>query len=230
MASEYIYPRVLTEHQTIDAIAAGRSIARYGDGELKLALGRNACAQKANPALQQCLIDILKTSNQDLLVGIPRIAPPNDAIMGHQKREFWTEYRKPQYTRMYDKNRVYASSFITRPDSAHEIDNAEYFQKVRNIWADRDVILINGDNKRFDKRPSIVSNAKSFARWEAPAQNAFDAYDELLPEAVKQPQTTLFLLAIGPTATVMAHELCTMGYQALDLGHFGMFYAHYTEN
>ena len=32
-----------------------------------------------------------------------------------------------------------------------------------------------------------------------------------------------FLLALGPTATVLAYDLCKMGYQAVDIGHrFGI--------
>ena len=223
------YPKVLNEWQTVAELREGRSIARYGDGELKLCLGRHACAQKANRNLQNALTDILRTSNKELIVGIPRIAAPNDAIMSQQKREFWMEYRKPEYTRMYDANRVYGSSFITRPDSANEIDSSEYFDTVRSIWEDRDVVLINGDNKRFDKRSSILSNAKSSERWEAPSQHAWDEYDNLVEAAFKKPQDTIFILCIGPTATVLAHQLCTAGYQALDLGHFGMFYARYRE-
>jgi hypothetical protein len=31
------YPRVLSEDETLDAALAGRSLARYGDGELRIA-------------------------------------------------------------------------------------------------------------------------------------------------------------------------------------------------
>ena len=34
----------------------------------------------------------------------------------------------------------------------------------------------------------------------------------------------LFLLALGPTATVLAYDLCKMGYQAVDIGHIDLEY------
>ena len=33
-----------------------------------------------------------------------------------------------------------------------------------------------------------------------------------------------FLLALGPTATVLAYDLCKAGYRALDIGHLDICY------
>jgi hypothetical protein len=45
------YPEVLGERETLEAIHTGRSIARYGDGELRVALGRKCVSQEADENL-----------------------------------------------------------------------------------------------------------------------------------------------------------------------------------
>ena len=37
----------------------------------------------------------------------------------------------------------------------------------------------------------------------------------------------VFILALGPTATVLAFDLAKHGYRALDLGHFDLQYEHH---
>lgn len=62
----------------------------------------------------------------------------------------------------------------------------------------------------------------------APAKNAYDKYDEIVA-AIKEhvPWGSLVILALGPTATIMAYDLAKMGYQALDLGHFDIQYEYH---
>jgi hypothetical protein len=68
------YPEVLPERETLEAILSGRSIARYGDGELRVALGRKCVSQEADPKLAKELRAILADEQNGLLVGIPNIA------------------------------------------------------------------------------------------------------------------------------------------------------------
>ena len=89
----------------------------------------------------------------------------------------------------------------------------------------RDVVLVNGDNRRFDKDPTILAGARSVGLINVPAQNAFTEYGAIKRACERHTKDTLFILAAGPTATVLAYDLSEAGYQALDLGHLGMFYA-----
>ena len=41
---------------------------------------------------------------------------------------------------------------------------------------------------------------------------------------MKQSKENLILLALGPTATILAYDLCRLGYQALDIGHIDIEY------
>lgn len=221
------YPQVLTERETLDRLAAGASIGRYGDGELKLCLGRSACAQEYNPQISARLRQVLVSNHERFIVGIPRIA--DRSMMDAQKQHFWSQYMAERYISLYDMHKTYGSAFVTRPDSIPDLNCLEYFERVKRLWEAKDVILINGNGKRFDKDPSILENAKSVECWTYTAQNAWVFYPEILQKAAQQDKRTLFILALGPTATVLAFDLCGLGYQALDLGHLGMFYARLTK-
>ena len=45
-----------------------------------------------------------------------------------------------------------------------------------------------------------------------------------MSECLKQPKNKLFILALGPTATVLAVDLADKGYRALDIGHLDTCY------
>jgi len=217
------YPAVLTEAETVTRLLAGASIGRYGDGELKLCLERSACAQEHNPAISFRLREILKSESDNFIVGIPRIS--DRSMMNAQKKSFWSQYTATKYTSLYKLDKVYGSAFITRPDSVPGINTHEYFNCIKALWDKRHVILINGNGKRFDKDPSILDNAESVECWDYPAQNAWEHYAEIMERAGQQRKDKIFILALGPTATVLTFDIHNLGFQALDLGHLGMFYA-----
>lgn len=71
----------------------------------------------------------------------------------------------------------------------------------------------------------LFDNARSIVRILCPAESAFDRYEEIYNEAIKQPKDKLFLIALGPTAGVLAYDLAMQGYQAIDLGHADLSYS-----
>src|SRR6478735_12846542 len=103
------YPAVLSESETLDRVIAGESLARFGDGELKMAA--HVCgikSQEAHPALSARLRSILRASGA-CLVGIPNIRSDTP------KAEHWGKFTR--YAELLG-DRPYVSSFVTRPDSA----------------------------------------------------------------------------------------------------------------
>jgi hypothetical protein len=60
----------------------------------------------------------------------------------------------------------------------------------------------------------------------APRQHAWFEYDAIL-ERILAVKPTRVLLGLGPTATVLAVDLCRRGIHALDLGHVAMFLRKY---
>ena len=70
----------------------------------------------------------------------------------------------------------------------------------------------------------LFENARSIRRIIGPKTNAYDRYRDILYSAQQIEKEALFLIALGPTATVLAYDLFLMGYQALDIGHIDIEY------
>jgi hypothetical protein len=201
---------VMGEMFTLSLVASGRSIARYGDGELNLCHGRSIPCQAHSPVLQRRLLDILQDSGE-CLVGIPNIHSATP------KAEFWGKYKASARLLAY---REYGSAFISRPDSAPWIDTPEYWALLESLWKDRDVTLVRGADSERGLFPSDLVGARSVREVLAPRRHAFADYDKLL-DLIGTPD--LALLCVGPTATVLAVDLCARGVHAVDIGHVGLF-------
>ena len=203
------YPVVLDEQATLDRVCAGASLARYGDGEFKMA-GHNAAikSQCADATLSARLREIL-TDSGACLVGIPNIQSDTP------KAAHWAKYA--HYADLLAK-RPYVSSFITRPDSAPWINTPAYWAQVQSLWVDQHVTLVRGSSKSLTADDLV--GAREVREILAPRQHAWAEYASLL-ERIGTPDRVL--ICLGPTATVMAVDLCAKGVHAIDLGHIGMF-------
>lgn len=201
------YPSVLGERETLDLVLSGRSLARYGDGELNLCLGRGIPCQTFDAALAGRLTGILKHA-EGCLVGIPNLESATP------KAPFWRRYRA---TGLY-ADRPYVSAFVTRPDSAPWIDTPDYWRAVESLWLGQDVTLVRGGARSLTAVD--LRGAACVTEIIAPREHAWQGYADLLAR-IGRPKRAL--LCLGPTATVLAVDLCAHGVHAIDLGHIGMF-------
>jgi hypothetical protein len=199
--------------ETLRRVAAGASIARYGDGEFKVALGtgHSLKSQTYDDGLSVRLRTILLESGS-CMVGIPNIHSETP------KKTFWTKFER--FAELLDGSRRYVSSFITRPDSAPWIDTDEYWALLESLWAGQDVTLVRGSGKSLVAEDLL--SAAHVTEIVAPRQHAWADYQTLL-ERVQRVKNARVLICLGPTATVMAVDLCARGFQGIDLGHVGMF-------
>ncbi len=204
------YPRVLDEMATMQRVLAGASIARYGDGELKMAdHGVGIKSQPADSKLSQRLREILIDSGS-CMVGIPNIHSDTP------KAEFWGKYKR--FAPLLEGSRRYVSSFITRPDSAPWINTDAYWALLESLWLGLDVTLVRGSTKSLIAED--LEGARTVREIVAPRQGAWFEYKDLMARIGKPERV---LICLGPTATVMAVDLCAKGVHAIDLGHAGLY-------
>lgn len=205
------YPHVLDERATLALVVAGRSLARYGDGEFKLcADGSGIKSQTRHPALAGRLRAILRDSG-DCLVGIPNIRSDTP------KADFWGKHMA--FARFLVE-REYVSSFVSRPDSAPWINTDDYWQQLESLWVGQDVTLIRGSSKSLTAEDLVIGGASTVTEVVCARQHAWADYEQIL-ERVGTPKRAL--ICLGPTATVLAVDLCARGVHAIDLGHVGLF-------
>jgi glycosyltransferase GT-like protein/methyltransferase family protein len=212
------YPQIMSEESTL-ANCQLKSIARFGDGEWRCAVGGGCTSQRPEPKLARELQTILRAEAEGCMIGLPNPFHPDAP-----RRESWIKYTEAKFTSLLAQDRrVYWSSFITRPDNAPWIDNAIYWDNVRSLWRGEDIVLVVGDKKSITTE-MIGSEALSVREVIGPRQHAYERIDQI-EEEIGKPSGRV-LLCLGTTATVLAYRLSKKGIHALDLGHIGMFMRH----
>lgn len=207
------------------------SMARFGDGEFMLMLKTGyANFQHSNDKLAERLKQVLCSKNKNLLIGLPDVfgdlSGRNEDAQKYWRRLLYTV--RPMLYPYFDFSKKYIDSCITRPymtaSDRKKKTAQEHFRRFKKIWQGKDVVIVEGDKTRMGVGNDLFDEAASVKRILCPAENAFDKYDDILALCQKQSKKALFLIALGPTATVLAYDLTVAGYRALDVGHLDIEY------
>lgn len=210
--------RVLDEHKTMDAVANGKSISRYGDGEHNLMCGKTCISQKHDPRLKAELLEIIKAPLDRCIVGVPQIGDS----MPEKKKVSWRKWL-PDLYKYCDPAKQYYSAFITRPDQIPEIDTHAFFDRIIELWRGKDIALVWGGYRSLYPDFCRHTGAKSVYSILCSSADAYSQIDYYEAECVRSGCQTI-LLCCGATATVLAHRLSKLGRHAIDIGHCAMFW------
>ena len=111
-------PHFCDEWQTLDRLAQGCSIARFGDGEFDMVRTRASIYfQGWDQDLQQRLREILARPIDGLLVGIPNILEGSRHLNGEWVNLAQWGTIRAQMLPLLPAGRTWYSSFITRPEA-----------------------------------------------------------------------------------------------------------------
>lgn len=213
------YPNVLGEWDTLTKVLEGASIARYGDGELKLMQGRRCVSQTPDEALRDELVTIIGQRSPHALVGIPTLDKRSP------KFHLW-DGMKAKWLPFLDPKALYVSSFITRPDSAPWAGTKEFFDAVESLWKGQRVTFVGNGVRSLTPKFLMDTGAEHVDWVECSYAHSYVQIDELVRQARAKGNHRI-LLCVGPTATCMAERLAVAQHHAIDLGHIGMFWRRY---
>lgn len=237
-------PNIMSVDDTLDVIlSTDKSICRYGDGEFKLMDGESIQFQQSNSLMSQRLIEVIKSDNPNVLVCIPTFLDRINIVKPklHSKAEK-TRYKqatrymnniiaskREKWYSYFDMNRLYGNSIVSRfYASAYDDEYSErVISKWKQVWNDKDLLIVEGNLTRMGVGNDLFDNAKSIKRILAPAKNAFGRYDDIADAVLQNYNSELVLIALGPTATVLAYDLAKNGIRALDIGHIDIEYEWY---
>lgn len=229
--------KILSVEETLNEIIFNnKSISRFGDGEFNLLFGESIGFQDVNNMLVEKLLIVLNSNESGLLIGlnINYNKESLEKFTDDAKKYFiqWTEKFKLKLIKLINKNKIYYSSMITRfyMDYKDKTHVHQYIQKLKKIWDNRDIVIIEGEKSRVGVGNNLFNNTKSIKRIICPSENAFGTYNQIFFEASKIDKRNLVLIALGPTATVLAHDLYKIGYQAIDIGHVDIEYEWFLRN
>ena len=222
-------PNVMDKSDTLEYIRSTKcSIGRFGDGEVSLMAMIGIGFQSPSWKLRKELIEIANSNDPSFLACIPIIIT-NSSELIPSSQKWWKSNLKFMgfFWKHYFSYRSYwGDTQITRPwlNTQNEELAKMCFSMLSDEWENKDVVLIEGEKSRVGVGNDFLSKAKSVKRILGPANNAYSKIDEIEKAAKTFSKDSLFLLALGPTATVLAYRLHNAGYRALDIGHMDIEY------
>ncbi|WP_083655262.1 GT-D fold domain-containing glycosyltransferase [Roseburia sp. 499] len=228
------FPHIESCEKTIDKIVEERkSMARFGDGEFSLM--SKVCRQKfqrLDNKLAERLEEVIRTDDDRILIGIADNYGNLDKYnktSADSIRIYMTKEVREMHQQYLSSEKIYYNAYMSRPyvimkENGKE-ETAKRFANLKRIWEDRDVIIVEGALTRMGMGNDLLENAKSIRRILAPATSSFDKYDDILKASLEiAEEGVLFLIAMGPSAGVLAYDLTKHGYQAIDIGHVDLEY------
>lgn len=233
--TDYFFPQIRSCEETVQEILQNRvSMARFGDGEFScIRKMERHKFQTVNEKLADRLEEVLHSRHPKLLIAIADNYGALDQFTESAANaiRFYMvggETRK-QHMELLERERVYYNAYVTRPYVMYQDVGTDApkrrFERLKEIWRGRNVVLIEGAQTRMGVGNDLLEHAGEVKRILAPVTNAFDQYENLLDCALAYAkQDTLFLIAVGPCAGVLAYDLTCKGYQALDIGHLDLEY------
>lgn len=232
--TDYWYPRIASREETLRRLIEEKaSIARFGDGEFAAIQGRirHKFQTVRDDVLAERLKEVLRAAEDRLLIAVADNYGSLDAYTAQAKREirhYMTRQVRKEHLSLLDPQRVYYDAYLTRPYvmyADYQTDGpGRRFGQLKQIWEQRDCVFVEGNMTKLGVGNDLFDHARSIRRILAPAENAFSQYDRILECCLAQPKESLFLLALGPTAAVLAHDLYRRGFQAVDIGHIDLEY------
>ncbi len=216
--------RVLNDVETLERVLSTRcSVARLGEGEFRFMRGSWIGFQRPSRSLRRRLHEIARhplpnclTCLPDVFDGVERFAP--------EARVFWRRFlrlQRPWVVRHFGRPEPYGDALISRVyiDTLDRVHAAHLISLWRQLWAGRDLLIIEGHGTNFGDGTDLFETAASIKRLRCPAVDAWDAYEGILSAATTLAEGRLVVIALGPTATVLAYDLAKLGHQAIDCGH-----------
>ncbi len=207
------------------------SVSRFGDGEIVMYFGGGYSGyQGADALLAMRLRQVLTADDApNHVVGLP-LPLKKTGNLRPSSREFWDYFTLRKGTVLLpclSPSRTYVDTQLSRfyiiySDKAN---SKRQLQLLRQIWNDRDIVIVEGAQSRTGIGNDLYDNARSIGRVIGYATDAFSHYDEMLEAIVNHvDKDKLILLSYGPTATILAYDLAKLGYQAIDIGHLDIEY------
>ena len=221
--------RIMSPEHTLRYIKKKKcSIARFGDGEFDYIMDvRDVGFQVRSQELTRALEEVLKEKNENLLLCVPRCMNTIDGCNKHSG-DFWIEWgRRVNMIRSYAGKRYrFGDAQITRPyiDWKTDVRAKRTFPMLKSLWKDREIIIVEGDQTRLGVGNDLFDGAKKIERILAPAIGAFEHREKIKNAVLKYYHEQLIIMALGPTATVLAREFANMNIQALDIGNVDIEY------
>lgn len=226
---------ICSDDETISLITNQRySLCRFGDGEFQWMLDEGKqYFQDQSDGLKMRLQEVFSSEVENLLIGIPK-GVFDSSNCNLQAKMYWEIINRSHMQcimKMAGNNHKFADASISRPyiDYKSREYSKRKFKELQRIWNKRDLVIVEGSGTKLGIGNDLLDNANSISRIICPPKNAFARIDEIEDAIIRcvDKRNQLVLVALGPTATIIAYDMCKVGYQVVDIGHVDVEYVWY---
>ena len=225
--------KIKSIEETINEVIANhKSLSRFGDGEFRLILeNSNIGFQSGSSEMTTKLREVIQSNLDNHIIALPETFSLKNGLNWRVKY-WWLNFINNvgiQTTPFLDADKIYGNAFITRfyLDYEQKEQIPYHINNLKKIWDKQDILIVEGKYSRLGVGNDLFENSNSIQRILCPEKNAFKYYESILKESKKYGENRLILIALGPTATIMAHDLAKEHFWALDIGHIDLEYMWY---
>lgn len=209
---------LLNDSEITNAVQSGKSLIRFGDGEINILLSIKNHYQYFSPYLQKMLSDIVSNYNSEAayILGVPRfINVTNQNLRNIGKFQVWLPL-KIVFWLHFNKKVPYMD--------AHNFYYDNYFEKVIvPVIINKDIIIITKRETINQIKEDKKLPWKNISYVETPENNALDEYENIKKSIDKalinySRNNVVLLFAMGPVGKYLIYEYSNSGVQGIDLG------------
>lgn len=208
----------LSQQELVDRLKRGKSLIRFGDGEINFFIGLGNPYQRFDNRIRTMLMRIVRSygpkSDYILAVSQP-ISLPNCELEKLGRKNVWIPF-KIIFRYFFPHNVGYADT--------HQFYYDDYFESViAPIFQDHHVVLVTRAETIATQQANVRLPWKSMSSVEAPSGDALTTYSILKEQIYAHlheydRSSTVLFFAVGPAGKYLMFELAGDGWQCLDVG------------
>lgn len=209
---------LLSEQEFIAELKNGKSLIRFGDGEINLMLGLSNYYQNYSPVLKRDMYNIvnLYNSKSPYILAIPKFVNcPNSELKSIGKLYVWLPF-KTMFWLYFNKKTSYLD--------AHSFYYDGFFERTVGLSIiNKHVVLITNQQTIFKLKanPNIPWSKVSYVC--VPDKEALSLYESIkikIEEIVilSKSEEVVLLFAMGPVGKKIALEFSQSNIQSIDIG------------
>lgn len=221
--------KVKSIDETIDELLhTEKSLVRFGDSDIILIMGKNILREKANPDLIANMKRIIGYEHDGLMVSLYDIFGSLEMFQSASKH-FWKDHLllcRRVYEKYCSQKKEYCNTAVSRCYYMFQDKSraGEQFSRIRQIWKDKDVVVVEGTGTHNGVGNDLLDTAASVERIIGPKTHAYQALDRILEKCRSYQKDRLFLVSLGSPAKVLVEKLFLDGYRVIDIGNLDMEY------
>lgn len=216
---------ILDAEATTDAILAGKSLIRFGDGEFGIYRGKNIHYQDWSFELQrdfEAIKSDYESNSKDCpyILAVPRRFMKVSGFRLMKKRVYvssWAESRL-QFKRTFRRDIPYGDSFL------FEKANRDVYSKIWSDSAEKNVIFVHNNPEYAEHFAKTYG--KNTVHIKCPPRDAYTELDSLYEKILSvicehgwSADDVCITISAGPAGKVLVYRLSGLGYHSIDAGH-----------